>query len=731
MANQRLVLLRVVAVAMFMTLLGRLFVMQVLSGPQYAVQASNNQLRSVVVPAPRGLILDQAGRVLTGNRSSLVVTVDRDTVTRQGDGGTAVLTRLSSILHMRVAALQQRLTLCGTPGAAPSPICWNGSPFQPIPVAKGVPTAIALQIMERRSELAGVQAQLVSEREFPKVYGVNLAQVLGYLGPVSQSDITSAAAKGLTLKPTDVVGRSGLEAEYDSQLRGTPGITELAIDRSATVIGTVSKTDPVAGDYIVTNIDARLQAVVEQQLHDAIMRARAQGFAGDSGAAVVVDVRNGHVLAIASWPTYDPSIWIGGISSADYKALTAPQSGDPLVFRPTQGLYPPASTFKAISTIAAAKAGYPITQPINCPSSITIGNQTMHNDLYEHFGMISVQRAIEVSCNTVFYKIGYDLWLKDGGNNAKHPKDPISTTALQFGLGSPTGIDLPGDASGRVGGRAFRQEQYAQFKEIWCQRAHIGYPDVAKTDPVRATYLQELAKENCVDGWLYRGGDAANTAIGQGDTVVTPLQMAMVYAAVANGGTVWEPQIVKAFISSDGRKVTRVKPKAKAHVAIPTWIRNYLLSALEGVPRNGTGGYAFAGFPLDKVPVAAKTGSGEASGNKYPYSWFNAFAPANNPRYEVVMTVSQGGTGAGTSAPGVRKIFEALFGIQGTTVNPRNSVLVGAAPETALPTVRADGTVVPLPGAASTWSPLAKQAKPTTPTAAPGTSKTNRSGGAG
>ncbi len=710
MANPRLVILRVIAVAMFATLLGRLFVMQVVSGTQYAAQASSNQLREVVVPAPRGLILDQAGRVLTGNRSSLVVTVNRDTLTRQSDGGTSVLASLGGILHIKPASLAQRLTLCGTPGAAPAPICWNGSPFQPIPVAQGVPTAVALQIMERRSELPGVQAQLVSEREFPKVFGVNLAQVLGYLGPVSQADINAAAAQGETLKPTDIVGRSGLEAQYDRQLRGTPGITQLAIDRSATVIGTVSKTDPVAGDYIVTNIDARLQAVVEQQLHDAIMRARAQGFAGDSGSAVVIDVRNGHVLAIASWPTYDPSVWIGGISTKDYKALTAPTSGDPLVFRPTQGLYPPASTFKAISTIAAAKAGYPILQPINCPSSITIGNQSMHNDLYEHYGMISVKRAIEVSCNTVFYKIGYDLWLKDGGNNAKHPKDPISTTAMQFGLGSPTGIDLPGDASGRVGGRVFRQEQYAQFKEIWCQRAKIGYPEVAKTDPVRATYLQALAKENCVDGWLYRGGDAANTAIGQGDTVVTPLQMAMVYAAIANGGTVWQPQIAKAFISSDGKTITRVRPKAKAHVYIPKWVRDYLLSALEGVPSNGTGGYAFAGFPLNKVPVAAKTGSGEASGIRAPYSWFNAFAPANNPRYEVVMTVSQGGTGAGTSAPGVRAIFEAIFGIHGQTVNPRNSVLVGGAPETGLPTVRPDGTVVPLPGAASTWSPLAKQA---------------------
>ena len=705
----RLVILRVLTVSMFLTLLGRLFFMQIVIGDTYAQQATNNQLRSVVVPAPRGLILDQAGRVLTGNQSSLVVTVDRTSITNHPTAGLATLTKLATILKTPVTTLQARLTLCGTPGSAPSPICWNGSPFQPIPVAKNVGTDIALQVLERRSELPGVQAELQSERQFPKVFGVNLAQVLGYLGPVSDAEIAAANAKGLQLKPTDVVGRSGLEQSYDRQLRGKPGVTELAVDRNSTVIGTVSKTDPVPGDYLVTNIDARLQAVVEQQLAAAIARARQQGFPGGSGAAVVVDVRNGKVLAIASYPTYDPSIWVGGISSKDYKALTDKNAGTPLLFRPTQALFPPASTFKAISTVAAGNAGYPLTAPIACPSSIKLGDLVLHNHESAAFGNISVQRAIEVSCNTVFYKIGYDLWLRDGGNNAKHPQDPISVTATKFGLGSPTGIDLPGESSGRVGGRAFRTEQYAQFREIWCRRAQIGYPEVSKTDPVRGTYLTALAKENCVDGWLYRGGDAANTAIGQGDTVVTPLQMAMAYAAIANGGTVWEPQIAKAFISPDGKTVTTIKPRAKAHVVIKKAVRDYLINALQGVPLRGTGMFPFQGFPLDKIKVAAKTGSGEVSNAKAPVSWFNAFAPADNPKYEVVVMVSQGGTGAVTSGPSVRMIMEALFGVQGSNVNPARSVLVGSAPASRLPTVRADGTVVPLPGAGQAWSPLAKQ----------------------
>jgi penicillin-binding protein 2 len=710
MNNYRLVIVRVLALSMFFTLTGRLFDMQVLNGSQYKQQASSNQVREVVVPAPRGLILDQVGRVLTGNSSSLVVSVDRTAVLRKSDGGVATLRKLGGILHMSVLSLQKRLTLCGTPGAAPSPICWNGSPFQPIPVARGVSTSVALQVMERRSELIGVQAELQSEREYPAPFNANLAQVLGYLGPVNDQELATAVAAGRTLKRTAHRGRSGLEKVYDAQLRGTPGVTQYAIDRNSTIIGTVDKTEPVAGSYLVTSIDARLQAVVEKQLAAAIDRAHTQGFPGDSGAAMVIDVKTGRVLAMASYPTYDPSIWIGGISTINYKKLTATDSGNPLFFRPTQALFPPASTFKAISTVAAGNAGYSLTQNIACPSSITLGTRVLHNHESRAYGTISLARAIEVSCNTVFYKVGYDLWLNDGGNKPRHPLDAIEKTATAFGLGSPTGIDLPSESSGRVGGRAFKTEQYAKFREIWCRRAQIGYPEVAKTDAVRAVYLTALAKENCVDGGKYRGGDAANNAIGQGDTAVTPLQMAMAYAAIANGGTVYEPIIAKALISADGKTIRTFKPKVKSHVKIKKSVRDYLLKALIGVPKNGTGVFPFSGFPLDKVKVAAKTGSGEVPNTGAPVSWFNAFAPADNPQYEVVMMVSQGGTGALTSGPSVRMIMEALFGVKGSTVDPKKSVLLHARPATKLPTVKSDGTVVPLKGVTSTWSPLASKA---------------------
>ena len=710
-ARVRLVILQVLALSLFATLFGRLFFLQIVSGDEYVEQASNNQIREVIVPATRGLILDQAGRVLSGNKSTLVVSVNAMTIERLDDDGRAVLTRLGKIIGMQRRDIERRLTLCGTEGAAPAPVCWNGSPYQPIPVKRDVSMEIALQIMERRSELPGVTAELQSQREYPQPYGANLAHVLGYLGPVTDDELASATANGRTLKRTDEVGRTGLERQYDAQLRGVPGITQLAIDRTSAVIGTVGKTEQTPGNYLVTNIDARLQSVVEEQLAAAVARARASGFEGDSGGAVVLDVTNGHVLAIASYPTYDPAVWVGGISTKDYKSLTSTSSGSPLIFRPTQGLFPPASTFKAISTVAAGKAGFSLTSQYACPGSIDIGTRTMRNHESGAYGSISLARAIEVSCNTVFYGIGYNMWLQDGGTNPKaNAKDPIETAAKDFGLGRATGIDLPGEASGRVGGRAFKTSQYEQFREIWCRRADIGYPEVAKTDPTRATYLKLLATENCVDGGKYRGGDAANLAIGQGDTVATPLQMARAYAAIANGGTLWQPQIAKAFVSADGRTVTEIEPVVEGKVKIPANVRSYVVNAFRGVPLQGTARGAFAGFPLDKVPVAAKTGSGEVSDSKYPVSWFATFAPADKPKYAVVMMVSRGGTGAGTSAPSVRKIYEAIFGVNGSEVRPRQSVLLGARPATILPTVKTDGTVVPLAGAGGAWSPLAGKA---------------------
>jgi penicillin-binding protein 2 len=693
-SNLRLLVLAVLVASLLGTLVIRTFYLQVITGETYRVAAADNTIREVVEPAVRGLVLDQAGRPLVSNRTSVVVTVDRQTLHQEKDNGAAVVVRLAKILDLPVAKITERLANCGTEGAKPPPICWNGSSYQAIPVATDVDTQTALTIMERRSDFHGVAAKLQAVREYPAPFNVNAAHLLGYLGPVTQEQIE---AEGNSTDPnrlriTDVVGRTGLENQYDAELRGDPGITTLAVDTAGHVTGTLGSQAPTAGDYIVTSIDAHLQSVVEKQLVAAVERAHEQGYPGKSGAAVVVDVHTGQVLAMASYPTYDPSIWIGGVTSKQYKELIGSEA---LSSNAYQGLFAPGSTFKVISTAAAGKEGYSLYGDYPCPSQVKVGGQTFRNYESSSYGRISLARAIEVSCNTVFYGLAERMWKAAGGPDAgKNAPDPVAETAKLFGLGSATGIDLPGEAVGRVSSRAFKQSNWEAMRDTWCANAAAGYPETRKTDPKLADYYTALDKENCTDGNQWRAGDALNAVIGQGDTAVTPLQMAMVYAAVANGGKLYQPQVAKAIVSASGQVVKEFKPVIKSRVTVPKATMTFLRRTLPGVTTEGSAETPFAGFPLSQIPVASKTGSAQVTGSNVSTSWFTSYAPANDPQYAVVMMVTEGGTGSKTSGPSVRKIYESLFGISGTSVNPRNSVLVGGKPETSLPTVESDGTVI-------------------------------------
>ena len=274
-------------------------------------------------------------------------------------------------------------------------------------------------------------------------------------------------------------------------------------------------------------------------------------------------------------------------------------------------------------------------------------------------------------------------------------KDPFTEMAKGFGLGRPTGIDLPSEADGRIADRAWKRAYWKATREFYCEKAKTGYPDVARSDRERAAYLRKLSRENCVDGWAYRGGDAANFAIGQGDTTTTPLQMARVYAAVANGGTLVTPHVGKAIMSAEGKLIRRIEPKPAGRVPASATTLKWLRGALRAVTERGTGHGPFsrAGFPLDKIPVASKTGTGEVYG-KQSTSWFTSYAPADKPRYAVVMMVSQGGTGSGTSGPSVAEVYKTLFGVDGQNVDLAKASPPGGKPPTELPEIRSDGTVV-------------------------------------
>lgn len=692
----RLKIIRVIFLSLMITLVGRLFFLQISTGENFVKASQRNAFREIYTPPVRGLILDQVGRPVVSNKSTLVVSVNTRILENTEDKGASVITRLAQTLQISEIDIRDRLTPCGTKGAKRPPICWSGSLFQPIPIAKDVSRLVALEIMEQRTLFPGVSAELIAVRDIPRPFDVNMAHIIGYVGPVTDVEIEKQKQEGISaddigLQNNDSIGRSGVERFYDSYLRGKPGVKVMAVDKAANIKGVVSETDPESGKYVVLNVDAKLQSLVEEQLSAAIDRARSKNYVGESGAAVVVDVKNGNILAMATYPSYDPRIWLGGITNEQFELLSNPKNGIPLISRATQGLFAPASIYKVITTAAAAENGFDLNAIYQCPPQMEIGTRVFRNYESIGFGPITLQRAIEVSCDTVFYDIANTLWLRDGGlNPIDKPVDAVENMSFAFGLGSKTGIDLPEEVRGRVGGRIFKRNFWDKNHEVWCERAEKGYPEVEAVDPERAKMLQKFATENCTEGMRFRAGDAVNISIGQGDTVVTPLQMAMAYAAIANGGTVYEPRVVKAIMNADGSVAEKIEPKVKNKLPISNETLKYIQKSLETTTISGTGAPPFVGFPLSRIPVATKTGTGEVLG-KQSTSWFASYAPADNPQYAVVLMVAQGGTGSGTSAPSVRRIYEELFGIRGSTIDPATSILEGGAPTSKLPTIRTDG----------------------------------------
>ncbi|GAB3677094.1 penicillin-binding protein 2 [Angustibacter aerolatus] len=698
----RLLLVGVLVLSLLVTLVARLFTVQVLGAEGYAAAASTNREREIVTPAVRGLVLDDRGRPLVANRSALVVSVSRTTLLDSDDEGRALIGRLATVLGEPFDDVWGRTQLCGTKGAPRAPVCFNGAPYQPVPVAEDVDPKVALQIMERREDFPGVTAELQAVRTIPEPLGVNAAHLLGYLGPVTDAELrasSQAARDGRAeLQRTDQIGRAGLEKQYDDALRGTPGVQTVGVDIRGRITGTLEQSAPVAGDHLVTSIDAEVQRAAEQALAKGIAAARERQDPGgrgllkaDSGAVVVLDVRTGQVVAMASSPTYDPRVWLGGITTKQLARLSDADAGTPLVSRATQGQFPAASTFKVISLPAAVQSGYDLHGTYQCGSSYEVGDRAFHNYESEAYGAIDLHRAIVVSCDTIFYKFAYETWLRLGGQSAtSDSKDPFVAMAKAFGLGAKTGVDLPDDSSGRIPDRQWKQDYWKATKALSCKRAKTGYPEVERDDPARARFLSQLAKENCASGYVFRAGDEANFSIGQGDVTVTPLQMALVYGAIANGGTLWTPHVAKAVVAPDGRVVRRVQPDVARKVPVRPEVLRFLRSALRGVVTSGTAAGAFRGFP---VAVAGKTGTGEVYG-KQATSWFSSYAPAKDPQYAVVAVVSQGGTGAGTSAGIVRDVYSAIYGVRGSKKVAEKAALPGGRPPAKLPTVRADGTIV-------------------------------------
>ena len=675
-SRRRLLVLYVLVGALLISLGGRLWYLQVMNGHSYVQLASQDQTQTVITPAVRGQILDDAGLPMVDNASSLVVTVNIMNLAIQSDGGAAVLRRLAHLLGMSDKLLTEKVRLCNA--HTPKP-CWPGSPYQPIPVAQHVPDSIAVEIMQDHARYPGVSAGVNPVARYPQPNGANPAQVLGYLGPINAQQMKQQHLPATGFAGVDLVGQAGLEAQYNRELQGTPGQQVLSVNNAGQQLGVVRSTAPRTGDDLVTSINSRLQGDVQTILANTIAKAQLSSPKATTGAAIVMTT-GGRVVAMASAPSYDPSVWNGGISQRQYRQLI--NGNAPILNRVTQGQYAPGSTFKVTSTAAAVKAGYSLAGTYNCPASYNVGGRSFLNDGQKSLGPMSLHEALVISCDTVFYELAYGTYQHDHPkyNVVTSPKFPVQEMQkmeLDWGFGSYSGIDLPEESQGTIPTREWLYYYWKQYKKYWC-----------KAGRANGTYIQQIDYQDCHYGNVWEPGEAAIAAIGQGYVAVTPLQLADAYAALANGGKLYSPRIGEAIISPAGQVVKKIRPTLIRRLPVAGSTLAYIRSALADVTTGaGTAAAAFGGFPRSQVCVAGKTGTAEVF-NSSVTSVFASFAPCNNPKYVVVVMIPDSNYGAEVAAPAVRQIYDDIYGLEG-----HKAALPGGKLPRGLPAVHANGSV--------------------------------------
>lgn len=618
-SHLRLSIVGVVVVSLFAAMFARLWYLQVMAAEAFQAEATRNQVRLVFEPAPRGRILDRQGRVLVQNKVSQAITVKRVEVQGQPE----VLTRLAALLRISVPELKARI-------ADP-----RFSPYKPVPVAEGVSEELVIYVREHAEDFPGVDAVALTERAYP--HGGLAAHLLGYVGEINERELAERKAKGYRLG--DDFGRSGVEQTYEDDLRGRPGLTKLEVDSAGRVLRTLGERVPVEGRDVQLTVDLEVQRLAEESLALALGAARGTVDRGDgrpfkagAGSVVVLDPSDGSVLAMASSPTYDPAQFVNGIRPEVFRNLQQPSSHFPLTNRVIQGQYAPGSTFKLMTAIAGLQQGMITPRSTFLDEGVfrlrgCRGQKcTFRNAGGRIYGRVDLARALTVSSDAFFYNLGANFWFQ-GGQGA----DAIQQVARQLGLGERTGIPLAGEQKGRI------------------------------PDPATRKKLHEANPRGFPNGQWY-AGDNVNLAIGQGETVVTPLQLANAYATFANGGTLYQPRVL-ARVLENGQPARQVAPTAVRTVPLDPAVRGPIVEGLVGTvsdPR-GTASAAFAGFPLSKLPVAAKTGTAQVVG-KQDTAVFVAFAPVERPRYVVAVVMEEAGFGGAAAAPVARRVLEGLAG---------------------------------------------------------------------
>jgi penicillin-binding protein 2 len=595
---------------LLLVLIGRLYVLQIKDHKQSVAQVTQNAIRKVSIPASRGLILDRTGAPLVNNVTTVEIRLSRAEATLDP----SIEGTLASLTGLKVNQIASDL-------ANPA-----YDPYQPAPILANAPANIVQFIKLHPGEFPGVSVLDVSQRTYPLGGNVG-SQVLGYVGPVSE----------------DEAGKTGIEAFYQKYLRGRNGTSQIKVGALGNVIGTLKTTQPQVGDSVVLNIDGGLQKALDgilkaDILHDRTVPDPRSGILPQAinGAAVVMDVNNGAVLAMSSYPSYNLSTFVNGLSEAEYHHLIVEGAFNNYAI---QGLYTPGSTFKLITATTMMQTGVlsPDTLIDDTGSFKVPGCHSnpkgcvFHDDETTGLGEVDLQSALTESSDYYFYNLGYLFW----SQQARYGQTPIQNVAHQYGLDQYTDIDLPNEVEGRVDSPEVRKELHAE---------------APKDFPYTSWYT----------------GDNIEMAFGQGTTALTPIAQANAYATFANGGTRYAPEVAAGIINAHGQTVIRYGARVLGHVALPASVRNPILAGLEGVVMNpsGTAYLPFKdniNFSLSTFPIAGKTGTATNGGiGVEPNSWFVGFGPATHPKYVVLCVIDEGGYGADAAAPVVARTFNYL-----------------------------------------------------------------------
>lgn len=585
-------------------LVARLWFLQVIGGGDYQERAEANRLRTIVTEAPRGAITDRTGKPLVTSREVLNLVAEPQQLA--GPQGEAALRRLSVAMGYR-------------PGffAAKVRKAQEARPFEDVVLEEEASPELQAYVEERRAQLPGISLQAAYKREYPQ--GSAAAHMVGYVGPIPAEQAEEYADRGYVGNET--VGRAGIEAQYEQYLRGIDGREQVEVDARGQVVGrgVLSQSPPRPGATLRLSIDLKTQKALE-----AALKAEVLGSGTSTGAAgVALDPRTGAVLALASYPTFDPDVFQSGTPREVRRVLTS--ASRPLLDRAIGGEYPAASTFKAVTAAAALETGlYTPGEAIDSPGSVVLYKTRFRGFNNQAHGVITMPEALEVSSDTFFYELADRSYRRQGW--------PLQEWSRRFGFGRPTGVDLTeGESSGLVPDLAYKRQT--------CDR---------KVDPI-----------NC----SWRPGDSVNMSIGQGNVLVTPIQMATAYAAIANGGTLVTPTLGRAVVDADGRVLRDlVGARARRDVGISKDNLEIIRSGLDRAA-NGNGGTAtpvFGALPR-QFRVAGKTGTAEnASG--VDHAWWVGYAPADNPRIVVAVIVERGGQGANSAAPVACQAIGAYLG---------------------------------------------------------------------